>query len=207
MTGSPFMFDRQDLASNSDNSTSTEDIAKYQESMEANNLKEIETHDEPLVEHVIEEKVNSALRAIGLLDTRTTVNAQPFYIGPWMILSDQDMTALKHHILSSAVMGTAFAGLIAWVSSPSVPFYVKALVLGGVLTGAQAILVALGNVCILAWEYCWPRRSSIGHALAKAAWWAVEQNAKAHTFHLDNGATVYADQFYAVVVNDGCEAQ
>ena len=155
--------------------------------------------NDPMV--ILDTHIAAALEvALPKKDDRTNVNADPIYIGKWMILSDQDMTALKHHVLSSAVMGTVFAALIATISDPHSPLVWRALLMGGILTGMQAALVAAGNVVILAWEWCWPRRGLVVAGMRRCAVSVWNAYVSSHIVTLDNGATVYVDGFYSYVI-------
>lgn len=160
---------------------------------------------------VLDEHIAEALEiALPKPDDKTNVNADPVYIGKWMILSDQDMTALKHHVLSSAVMGTVFASLIVTLSDPNIPLVWRACLLGGILTGLQALMVAVSNVGILCWEgrSVWLGASgravgrafsACGYVLVRAFDWWIS----IHTFTLDNGTQIWIDASgYSVVLTD-----
>lgn len=149
--------------------------------------------------------VDGRVKAVtGIDTTKTNVNAHPFYIGPVMVLSDQDGTALKHHALSSAVMGTVFVGFIATLSDPAIPLIGRIFLMGGILTGLQALLVAASNVLFSATEL-WEQRGRpmpwhlCARCIAKCwEWWLA-----AHTVKLANGVTIWVDEFGSVVLDDG----
>lgn len=168
------------------------------ELMNETRVAEIEAKDWHIV---LDEHIAEALEvALPKPDERTNVNAKPVYVGKWMILSDQDMTALKHHVLSSAVMGTVFASLIVTLSDPTIPLVWRACLLGGILTGLQALMVAVSNVGILCWEgkAVWLGACRRGVVALFDMW------SDAHTVHLSNGATVWVDEYgYSVVLDDG----
>jgi len=141
---------------------------------------------------------------------KTNVNSEPFYIGPIMVLSDQDLTFLKHHILSSAVMGTAFAGLIATISNPEIPLLYRAALMGGILTGMQSLLVAASNVFISGVELwtragkpnlCWVCLACCWTGCKRSASWLWNAYVEGHTVHLGNGATVWIDGYSTIVLD------
>jgi len=161
------------------------------------------------MESVIDARVKAATR----IDTeKTNVNSEPLYIGPIMVLSDQDATALKHHILSSAVMGTVFASIITVISNPEIPLLWRACLLGGILTGMQAALVALSNVGIAGFEL-WVRANRplpfrwIGDCCQRIVGAVWNAYVSAHTVCLANGAIVWIGDFGESVVlsEDVCD--
>lgn len=167
--------------------------------------------------------VDTRITAVTHIDpSKMNVNAEPLYIGKVMILSDQDGTALKHHALSSAVMGTVFVGLISTISNPEIPLLARIVLAGAILTGLQAVLVAVTNIGTSAWELwsnagrpipsarvcvvCIGRfciavsRGSIRvfYRACQSAWNAY---VNAHTVTLDNGVTVWVDVYGSVVID------
>lgn len=183
-------------------------------------------------EFLIVDREEIVARLTTFVDTRITqvthidpekmnVNAEPLYIGKLMLLSDQDGTALKHHALSSAVMGTVFVGLISTISNPEIPLLLRIVLAGAILTGLQAVLVGVTNLATSAWEL-WsgagrpvpsPRFCvvCIGHfcvavsltsvrffrGACGAMWSAYVQ---AHMVTLDNGTVIWIDLYGSVVL-------
>lgn len=168
--------------------------------------------------------VDTRITAVTHIDpAKMNVNAEPLYIGKLMLLSDQDGTALKHHALSSAVMGTVFVGLISTISNPEIPLLLRIVLAGAILTGLQAVLVGVTNLATSAWELwsgagrpiptarvcivCVGRfciavsRTSIRFFLrcGTAAWNAYMH---AHIVKLDNGTTIWLDLYGSVVLED-----
>lgn len=169
--------------------------------------------------------VDARIQAITHIDPeKMSVNSHPFYIGRLMLLSDQDATALKHHVLSSAVMGTVFVGLIATISNPEIPLLGRIVLTGSILTGMQAMLVAITNlftsavelwngagrpvptarVCIVCvGRFCVAISRHGVRLFSRAAHGVWAAYLAGHTVHLDNGVTVWVDAYGSVVIDDG----
>jgi len=164
------------------------------------------------IREFVDAEVSIAVKAATSIDAdKVNVNGKPFYIGPVMVLSDQDVTALKHHVLSSAVMGTVFASLIVTLSNPEIPLIWRACLLGGILTGLQGVLVAVSNVGIVAFE-TWSHHGRplpfafCGRCCRRVLSHVWTAYISAHTVHLSNGATVWIDEYgYSVMIDEGTE--
>lgn len=93
-------------------------------------------------------------------DGAANTNEKPIYLGNLMLFSDQDLTALKHNLVFTAVVSTVFAGMIGTISNPAIPLIWRALFLGIVLTGLHSACIAIWNVTQSAMQvhtHCQPK--------------------------------------------------
>lgn len=98
-------------------------------------------------------------------------NEKPVYIGKLMLFSDQDLTALKHNLVFTAVVSTVFAGMISVISNPQIPLIWRSILLGSILTGLHMVCIATWNLIqstIQVHPKCGPM--AIWHMLTANVW-------------------------------------
>jgi hypothetical protein len=73
-------------------------------------------------------------------------NEKPIYLGRYMLLSDQDLTSLKHNLIYTCVISTTLVPLLGVVQDPRIPLPIRMLLLGVTFIGLHGAAIALWNL-------------------------------------------------------------
>lgn len=63
-----------------------------------------------------------------------------------MVFSDQDLTALKHNLVGTAMISTVFVGLLSVIGDHRIPLPMRMAMMAVMVTGLHASTIALWNL-------------------------------------------------------------
>lgn len=75
-------------------------------------------------------------------------NAEPVYLGKYMLFSDQDLTSLKHNLLGQMLVSTVFVGLLHYLSDERIPLLIRMVMAALIITGLHSVTIAIWNLLV-----------------------------------------------------------
>ena len=73
-------------------------------------------------------------------------NEKPIYLGRYMLLSDQDLTSLKHNLIYTCVISTTLVPLLSVVQDPRIPLPIRMLLIATTFIGLHGAAIGCWNL-------------------------------------------------------------